>query len=49
MEQTLSIIKPDGVTNGHIGDIIKRFESNGLKIVAMKMVHMTKKEAEGEA
>ena len=47
MEQTLSIIKPDGVTNGHIGDIIKRFESNGLKIVAMKMVHMTKKEAEG--
>ena len=47
MEQTLSIIKPDGVKNGHIGDIIKKFEANGLKIVAMKMVHMAKKEAQG--
>lgn len=47
MEQTLSIIKPDGVAKGLIGEIIKRFEDNGLKIIAMKMVHLTKKEAEG--
>jgi nucleoside-diphosphate kinase len=47
MEQTLSIIKPDGVANRHIGDIIKQFESSGLKIVAMKMIHLSKKEARG--
>ncbi len=47
MERTLSIIKPDAVANGHIGNIIKRFESNGLKIVAMKMIFMTKNEAQG--
>ena len=47
MERTLSIIKPDGVKKGLIGEVIKRFEKAGLKIVAMKMVHMTKKTAEG--
>lgn len=47
MERTLSIIKPDGVAKGIIGEVIKRFESNGLKIAAMKMLHLTKKEAEG--
>ncbi len=47
MERTLSIIKPDGVAKGIIGEIIKRFENNGLKIRAMKMVHLSKKEAEG--
>ena len=47
MERTLSIIKPDAVANGHIGNIIKKFESNGLKIVAIKMISMTKKEAQG--
>lgn len=47
MERTLSIIKPDGVTKGLIGEIVKRFEAAGLKIVAMKMIHMNKKEAEG--
>lgn len=47
MERTLSIIKPDGVAKGLIGEVIKRFESNNLKIVAMKMLHLTKKEAEG--
>jgi len=46
MEQTLSIIKPDGVTKGLIGEVIKRFEGAGLKIVAMKMIHLSKKEAE---
>lgn len=47
MEQTLSIIKPDGVVKGIIGEIIKRFENNELKIKAMKMVRLSKKEAEG--
>ena len=47
MEQTLSIIKPDGVAKGLIGEVIKRFEKAGLKIAAMKMIHMSKKEAEG--
>ncbi len=47
MERTLSIIKPDGVSRGLIGEVIKRFEAAGIKIVAMKMIHMTKKEAEG--
>ena len=46
-ERTLSIIKPDGVARGLIGEVIKRFEQAGFKIVAMKMVHMSKKEAEG--
>lgn len=47
MERTLSIIKPDGVKKGLIGEIITRFEKAGLKVVAMKMIHMTKKAAEG--
>jgi len=47
MERTLSIIKPDGVAKGLIGEVVKRFETAGLKIVAMKMIHMSKKEAEG--
>jgi nucleoside-diphosphate kinase len=47
MERTLSIIKPDGVKKGLIGEILKRFENAGLKIVGMKMIHMTKKTAEG--
>ena len=47
MERTLSIIKPDGVAKGLIGEVIKRFESHQIKIVAMKMLHMTRKEAEG--
>jgi nucleoside-diphosphate kinase len=47
MERTLSIIKPDGVAKGVMGEVIKRFERAGLKIVAMKMIHMSQKEAEG--
>ena len=46
MEKTLSIIKPDGVARGLIGEVIKRLESNGLKIIAMKMLKMTKEQAE---
>lgn len=40
-EYTLSIIKPDAVKKNHIGDIISRFEKNGLRIVAIKMVRLT--------
>ncbi len=41
LEQTLSMIKPDGVQRGLIGDVISRFEKHGLKIKAMKMLHLT--------
>ncbi len=47
MERTLSIIKPDGVKKNVIGEVIKRFEENGLRPVAMRMEHLTKKGAEG--
>jgi len=45
MERTLSIIKPDAVSRGVMGKIIDRFESEGIKIVAAKMVKLTKEEA----
>jgi len=47
MEQTLSIIKPDGVAKGVIGEVIKRFEGADIKIAAMKMIHLTKAQAQG--
>ena len=47
MERTLSIIKPDGVAKNLIGEVIKRFEDHGLKIIGLKMISMDKKEAEG--
>ena len=47
MERTLSIIKPDGVSRGLIGDVIKRIEGRSLKIVAMKMLHLTQAQARG--
>jgi nucleoside-diphosphate kinase len=47
MERTLSIIKPDGVARGLIGKVIQRIEALGLKIVAIKMVHMSRFQAEG--
>ena len=47
MERTLSIIKPDGVQKNIIGEVVKRFETNGIKIAAMKMIHLTKPQAEG--
>ena len=47
LEQTLSIIKPDGVRRNLGGKILSRFEKNNLRIVATKMVHMTISEAEG--
>lgn len=45
-ERTLSIIKPDAVKKNHIGEIIARFEKNGLKVIAAKMIHLTKTQAE---
>lgn len=47
IERTLSIIKPDGVQSGVIGKVLARFEEAGLKVVALKMVHLTKPQAEG--
>ncbi len=47
MERTLSIVKPDGVQKHLIGEVIKRFEEVGLKVVGLKMISMDKKEAEG--
>ena len=46
-ERTLSIIKPDGVSRNLIGEVIKRLEEVGLKIVAVKMIKMTKGQAKG--
>ncbi len=46
-EQTLSIIKPDGVEKNVIGEVLSRFENAGLRIAAMKMIHMTPQQAGG--
>ncbi|EDO6879206.1 nucleoside-diphosphate kinase [Campylobacter coli] len=46
MEKTLSIIKPDAVKKGVIGKILDRFESNGLRIAAMKKVQLSKEQGE---
>ena len=47
MEQTLSIIKPDGVKKNVIGEIYKRFEQAGLKIIKAQMIHLTTEQAQG--
>jgi len=47
VERTLSIVKPDAVAKNVIGKIYDRFESNGLQIVAAKMVQLSKEKAEG--
>ncbi len=47
IERTFSIIKPDAVAKNIIGDIYSRFEKNGLRIVAAKMLHLTREQAEG--
>lgn len=46
VERTLSIIKPDAVAKNIIGEIQRRFEQGGLKIVASRMMHLTRKQAE---
>ncbi|MGH8032909.1 MAG: nucleoside-diphosphate kinase [Luteimonas sp.] len=47
LERTLSIIKPDAVAKNVVGEIYSRFEKAGLKVVAAKMKHLSRKEAEG--
>ena len=47
LEQTLSIIKPDGVKRNLVGEILGRFEQKNLRIVATRMLHLSKREAEG--
>lgn len=47
MERTLSIVKPDGVKKNLIGEVIKRFEKNGLRIAALKMLKLSKDDAKG--
>ena len=47
VEQTLSIIKPDGVQKNLIGEIYSRFEKAGLEIIAARMLHLTQEQAEG--
>jgi len=47
LERTLTIVKPDAVKAGHVGDIIKIFEANNFRIVAAKLVNLSKSEAEG--
>src|SRR2546423_2351042 len=47
IERTLTIIKPDAVSNRHVGDIIKLFEANRLTILAARTLSLSKKQAEG--
>src|SRR3954463_7815087 len=47
VERTLSIIKPDAVAKNVIGQIYARFEKAGLKVIAAKMAHLSRREAEG--
>ncbi len=46
-ERTLSIIKPNAVTDNHIGNIVARFEKEGLRIAGMKLIRLSKEKAEG--
>jgi nucleoside-diphosphate kinase len=47
LERTLSIVKPDGVEKNLIGDVVGKFEKNGLRVIALKMLRLSKAEAEG--
>jgi len=47
IQRTLSIIKPDGVARNLVGEILSRFEKNGLRILATRMQHLSQAEAEG--
>jgi len=47
MQRTLAIVKPDGVKRGLIGEVVKRIEAAGMTIAAMKLIHMSKKQAQG--
>lgn len=47
MERTFAIIKPDAVKKGHAGKILSRIEGAGFRLCALRMIHMSKREAEG--
>lgn len=47
LERTLSIVKPDGVQKNLIGEVYRRFEKAGLRIIAARMVHLSQAQAEG--
>ena len=47
MERTLSIVKPDGVGGNLIGEVLRRFEETGISVVALRMIYLSKKQAEG--
>jgi nucleoside-diphosphate kinase len=47
LERTLSIVKPDGVARNLIGEVYRRFEKAGLRVVAARMMHLSQREAEG--
>jgi len=47
LEKTLSIVKPDGVEKNVIGEVIKRFEAVGMKVIGLKMVKLSKEQAQG--
>ena len=47
LERTLSIVKPDGVARNLIGEVLRRFEKAGLKVIAARMVHLSQRDAEG--
>ncbi len=47
MERTFSIIKPNALLDNNIGNIVKRFEEEGLRIAALKLTHLSKEKAEG--
>lgn len=47
IERTLSIVKPDGVAKNLVGEVVRRFEAAGLRVVALKMTRLDRREAEG--
>ena len=47
LERTFSIVKPDGVARNLIGEVLRRFEQAGLKVIAARMVHLSQRDAEG--
>lgn len=47
MERTLSIVKPDGVKKGILGEVVRRFQEAGIRIAAIRMIHMSRAQAEG--
>ena len=47
MERTLSIVKPDGVEKNLIGEVLRRFEEKEISVVAVKMIRLSKRQAEG--